>query len=219
MEKTITNYIPDVAKMYTYLEAFFKGANMQESLRALSYARQKHKDQVRKNGVPYIVHPLSMACYATALNIKDDNIMATVLLHDVCEDCGVDVDTLPFNDVIKYAVKHMTVTKFDTDKSKIETKRRYFYELLDSKEALITKALDRYNNLADMPFALSDEAIGKNAAETEVLLLPILKEAKEKWIELSDLLFALRTNIRSINDILKLQYTELYHKWYEIYTS
>lgn len=217
-DKTL-NYIPDVNKMYTYLSAFLKGACMMESLRALNYARQKHKGQDRKNGVPYIIHPLSMACYAAALGIRDDNIMSTILLHDVCEDCGVDVETLPFNDIIKHAVKHMTITKFDTDKSKIETKRRYFYELLDSKEALITKALDRYNNLSDMPFALGPDAIGKNAAETEVLLLPVLKEAKEKWTELSDILFIIRTNIRSVNDILKLKYNEEYEKWYNIYTE
>lgn len=213
------NYIPNVDKMYTYINAFLKGARMMESLRALKYARQKHMGQFRRNGIAYIAHPLSMACYAAALGIRDDNIMATILLHDICEDCGVSIDNLPFNDTIKYAVKHMTVTKFDTDKSKIETKRRYFYELLNSKEALITKALDRYNNLTDMPFALEPDAIGKNAAETEVLLMPILKEAKEKWTDLSDILFILRTNIRSVNDILKLQYNELYDKWYLEYTS
>ena len=73
------------------------------------------------------------------------------------------------------------------------------------------------NNLSDMPFALSPEAVGKNAAETEVLLLPMLKEAKEKWAELSDILFVLRTNIRSVNDILKLQYNEEYEKWKKEY--
>lgn len=220
MDNTSLNYMPNVDKMYTYLNAFLKGASMSESLKALNYARQKHKGQFRKkNNVPYIVHPLSMACYAAALGVRDDNIMSTILLHDVCEDCGIDVETLPFNDVVKNAVKHMTVTKFDTDKSKIETKRRYFYELLDSKEALITKAFDRYNNLSDMPFALEADAIGKNAAETEVLLLPVLKDAKEKWTELSDILFILRTNIRSVNDILKLQYYEQYQKWYDTYTE
>lgn len=219
MDEKVLNYTPNVDKMYTYLNAFLKGACMMESLKALNYARQKHRGQYRKNGIAYIAHPLSMACYAAALGIRDDNIMSTILLHDVCEDCGIDVETLPFNDVIKHAVRHMTVTKFDTDKSKIETKRRYFYELLDSKEALITKALDRYNNLSDMPFALEPDAIGKNAAETEVLLLPILKEAKEKWTELSDILFILRTNIRSVNDILKLQYYEQYQKWYKTYTE
>lgn len=65
-------------------------------------------------------------------------------------------------------------------------------------------------NLSDMPFALSDDAIGKNAAETEVLLLPILKKAKENWCELSNALFVLRTNLRSVNDILKLKYNKDY---------
>ena len=213
------NYIPNVDKMYTYLTAFLRGAEMSESIKALSFARQKHNEQTRKNDVPYIAHPLSMACYAAALGIKDDNIMTTILLHDVCEDCGIEIDTLPFNDVIKTGVKYVTVTKFDTDKSKIETKRRYFNELLNSREAIIVKALDRYNNLADMPFALTDDAIGKNAAETEVLLLPILKKAKDKWCDLSDVMFVLRTNIRSVNDILKLQYSEEYNKWLELYKN
>lgn len=79
------NYTPNVDKMYTYLTAFLRGAGMTESIKALSFARQKHSGQNRKNGIPYIAHPLSMACYAAALGIKDDNIMATILLHDVCE--------------------------------------------------------------------------------------------------------------------------------------
>lgn len=215
----VDNYKPNVDKMYTYLSAFLKGANMTESLKALGYARQKHSGQVRKNGQPYIAHPLSMACYAAALGIRDDNIMATILLHDVVEDCGIEVSSLPFNNYIKQGVKHVTIVRFDTDKSKIETKTRYFRELLDSREALVTKAIDRYNNLTDMPFALSDDAIGKNAAETEVLLLPVLKEAKELYVDLSDILFVLRTNIRSVNDILRLQYKESYGKWFNIYSD
>ncbi|MBO5389113.1 MAG: bifunctional (p)ppGpp synthetase/guanosine-3',5'-bis(diphosphate) 3'-pyrophosphohydrolase [Lachnospiraceae bacterium] len=215
----ITNYIPDVNKMYTYLRGNLTGAKMTESLKALQYARDMHKEQTRKNGVPYIVHPLSMACYAIAINIHDDNTIATILLHDIVEDCGVNVDLLPFNDVIKRGVKYMTIVKFDTDRDKLETKSRYFNNLLESKEAVIAKAVDRYNNLSDMPFALSDDAIGKNIAETEVLLLPVLKEAKERYIELSDVLFALRTNIRITNDILKKYNQESYDKWYKFYTG
>ena len=153
-----------------------------------------------------------MACYAAALGLKDDNILSTILLHDVCEDCGVETEHLPVNKTVQHAVKCMTITPLPTDKTKLETKRRYFRGLLESTEAVITKALDRYNNLSDMPFALTPEAIGKNAAETAFLLLPVLKEAKEKWAELSDILFVLRTNIRSVNDILKLQYTKEYEK-------
>ena len=211
------NYQYNVDKMYTYLRGFLVGAKMEQSMKALQYAREKHKNQTRKNGVPYIVHPLSMACYAVALGITDDNAIATVLLHDVCEDCGVSVEALPTNDAIKKGVKYVTVQALDTDRDKMETKRRYFKELLESREALLCKALDRYNNLSDMPFALSDDAIGKNIAETETLLLPVLKEAKEKWSDLSDVLFVLRTNIRSVNDILKLHYSETYEKWKSVY--
>lgn len=213
------HYEYNVDKMYTYLRGYLVGARLTQSMTALQFAREKHKDQTRKNGVPYIVHPLSMACYAVALGLRDDNIISTILLHDVPEDCSVDIEHLPVNDTVKTAVKCMTVIKLKTDKSKIETKRRYFANLLESKEAIICKAIDRYNNLSDMPFALTADAIGKNVAETETLLLPILKEAKEKWADISDVLFVLRTNIRSINDILKQQYEEDYNKWLKEYTE
>ena len=170
----------NVEKMYTYLRGYCIGANMKQSVVALQFAREHHERQTRKDGTPYIVHPLSMACYAIALGLRDDNIIATILLHDTVEDCDVRVEYLPVNDTVRRAVQYMTVVKFDTDVDKIETKCRYFNELLDNREALICKALDRYNNLADMPMAFTQDAMGKNVAETEVLLLPILKKAKEK---------------------------------------
>ena len=86
--------------------------------------------------------------------------------------------------------------------TKEETKRRYFNQLLESREATITKGIDRYDNLSTMPGVLDKAAIIKNINETNDLLLPTLKRAKEKWVDLSNILFILRTNIRSVNDIL-----------------
>ena len=208
----------NVDKMYTYLRGFLVGAGMRESLKALGFARQQHSSQTRKDGTPYIVHPLSMACYAVAMGLREDNIIATILLHDVPEDCGILVDYLPVNDTIKNAVKHMTIQRFWTDVDKIETKCRYFNELLESREALICKALDRYNNLSDMPLSMSADSVGKNVAETEVLLLPILKEAKSLYPDLADALFVLRTNLEVLVNILKTQYPEEYDKWFVKYT-
>lgn len=207
----------NVDKMYTYLRGYLVGANMNESMKALGFARQQHSLQTRKDGTPYIVHPLAMACYAVALGLKDDNIIATILLHDVPEDCGIPVEFLPVNSTIKNAVKHMTITKFDTDVDKVETKCRYFNELIESREALICKALDRYNNLSDAALSLTDDAVAKNIAETEVLLLPVLNSAKSIYPDLADVLFIMRTNLEVLVSILKKQYYGKYTQWRCIY--
>lgn len=208
----------NVDKMYTYLRGFLVGAGMNDSLKALGFARQQHSLQTRKDGTPYIVHPLGMACYAVAMGLKEDSIIATILLHDVPEDCGINVDYLPVSATVKNAVKHMTIQRFKTDIDKIETKCRYFNELLESREALICKALDRYNNLSDAPFALSADAIGKNIAETEVLLMPVLKQAKALYPDLADALFVMRTNLDVLLKYLKKDYGEEYGKWWAKYT-
>lgn len=220
MDKSFTManpYAPNVDKMYTYLRAYLKGAGMMESLKALAYARDKHKGQTRKDGAPYIAHPLDMACYAAALGIKDDNTMSTILLHDVCEDCDVPFKELPFGERVQRGVQYVTITKFDTDRSKDETKRRYYSELIYSPEACVTKGIDKYKNLSDMVFALSNDAIGKNAAETDILLLPVLRDAKDEYPYLSDILYVLRTNLKSVAGVYMKVFRDEYMKWKAVF--
>lgn len=212
-------YPHNVDKMYTYMRAYLKGAGMTESIRALAYARERHSNQFRKDGVPYISHPLSMACYAAALGIKDDDTMCIILLHDVCEDCGLDFTELPFKEKVQQGVNYVTITEFDTDRSKDEVKRRYYSELVYSKEACITKGIDKYVNLSDMIFALSNDAIGKNTAEADILLLPTLKKAKDKYCDISDILYILRTNLKSIVGIYMKVYNTEYLKWRGIFSG
>lgn len=191
----------DESKMYTHLSGFCKGAGMTSSLKALGYMREKHGQQKRSNGQLFIVHPLWMANYAAALGIRDDDVIATVLLHDVCEDTMTKIEALPFNETIRKGVKYMTFRKYENE-DKQAAKRRYFNELLESREALMCKGLDRFMNLSTMEGILSEEAIVKNIKETDELLLPVMKEGKEKWPEMSDYFFVMRANIRAVNDTL-----------------
>lgn len=212
-------YQSNPEKMYTYLKAYMEGAGMKESQKALAYARKKHDGQRRKDGAPYIAHPLRMACYAASLGVRKDSLMCTILLHDVCEDCNIPYSELPFCEQVQNSVRHVTVTKFTTDRSKDETKRRYYSELIYDPDACITKALDKYDNLTDMVFVLSNDDIGKNVAETDLLLLPVLKDAQTEYPELSNILFTLRTNIRSINGILMFVCNMNYEKWKDVFRA
>lgn len=188
----------NVDKMYTYLRGYLTGAKFTESMKALSFAREKHNGQFRKDGLPYIVHPLDMACYAAALHIDNDYVIAIILLHDVCEDCDVPLSALPVCDEVKTGVKYMTIEPMEGEE-KQQTKKRYFRELLNCKYSVIVKGIDRYKNLSSMAGVLSEEAVIKNVKETHYLLLPIMKEAKDIWPELADILYILRSNIKSIN--------------------
>ena len=188
-------YNPSEETMFTYLRGRLDGPGFEQSRAALVFARKAHNGQRRKNGLPYIVHPLSMACDAIACKGATDEIIATILLHDVCEDCNIPLSSLPVDEVVRHGVKLMTIRPYQGEE-KLETKRRYFHELLDSKEAVICKAFDRYANLNDADGVLSEEAIVKNIRETHELLMPVLKEAKYEYPELSDMLHTIRTALK-----------------------
>ena len=188
-------YVPDEKIMFTYLRGRLDGPGFGQSQAALVFARKAHAGQMRKNGLPYIVHPLSMACDAIACKGATDEIIATILLHDVCEDCNIPLSALPVNEVVRQGVKLMTIRPFQGEE-KLETKRRYFHELLDSREAIICKAFDRYANLNDAEGALTEDAIVKNIRETHEFLMPVLKEAKYEYPELSDMLHTIRTALK-----------------------
>ena len=89
-EELLLDRLFDEQHMYTYVKTYANVREMPQTVKALAFAREQHKGQVRKgrDNVPYIYHPLLMACHALALGLDDDDIVAASLLHDVCEDCG-----------------------------------------------------------------------------------------------------------------------------------
>ena len=190
-------------KMYTYIKGFATALRMEQTLKALSYAREKHQGQFRKSGDPYIVHPLTMACDALSMGIKDDNTIATILLHDVCEDCGVLPEELPVNEDVRRGVQLMTFIVMEGE-TKEMAKKRYYNMLIQSKEAVITKLIDRCHNVSSMAGTFSVEKLKSYIAETRTYILPLLRKAKDCYPEESDRLFTLKYHITSVVDAIDL---------------
>ncbi len=193
-------------KMYVYVSGVVTGAGMHESVRALPYMRKMHAGQFRSDGQRYEVHPLNMVCYALSLmswageaekkgeGINDATI-ATILLHDVPEEAGISVESMPFSDDVLHGVKYMTISERFPGETKFEQKRRYANELLEDPDAVICKAIDMYDNLSNMVHSFSDEKIRKNIVEADMLRMPVLWKAKTKYPDLKSLLWLLRDNI------------------------
>lgn len=189
-------------KMYTYLRGFATGAKMPETLKALSFARQKHEGQLRKSGDPYIVHPLTMACNAISLGICDDEVIATILLHDVCEDCNVSLSELPVNDKVKRGMELMTFTVMKGE-TKETAKNRYYNMMLQSREATITKIVDRCHNVSSMAGTFSKEKLVAYIEETRQYVLPLIRKAKIQYPEDADRLFVLKYHMISVVDSIE----------------
>ncbi|MBQ3271415.1 HD domain-containing protein [Candidatus Saccharibacteria bacterium] len=207
MSRLVSNHLEyDENKLYTRLLAQFEVLGMTESIKAITFARKKHAGAIRESsGQAYIVHPLQMASIAIAMGLKDDNLIAVIILHDIVEDTETSLSDLPVNDQVKHGVNLMTTKQLDGE-SKSQIKVRYFMELKDDKNAIICKALDRFVNLATMAGEFSTEKIKKNVIETDQLLLPILREAKDLYPELIPTLYLLRVMIRSVNETLANAY-------------
>lgn len=190
-------------KMYTYIRGCASGLDMKQTLCALGFARKKHERQFRKSGAPYIVHPLTMACDALGLGIKDDNIIATILLHDVCEDCGVSLNELPVNDTVKRGVELITFEIMDGETKEV-AKKRYYNMMIKSKEAAFAKLVDRCHNVSSMAGTFSVEKLKAYINETREYVLPLLRRVKEEYPEEANVLFVLKYHIVSVIDAIDL---------------
>ncbi len=182
-----------------YLRGILNGGKerLPISQKALEFAIQSHKEARRDDGTLYISHPVSMACLAVGLGIRDDELIATILLHDVCEDCGISVQSVSESTKVRQAVRLMTIEPQLYETTKADVKRRYFEGLLESPEALLCKALDRIHNLQSSIDVFDRERALKNWRETYHLLLPVTKRAKRNWPEWSDPLHVMREMLKT----------------------
>ena len=198
----MSNAIFKPDKMYTYIREFAAGAKMPETLKALTYAREKHEGQTRKSGDPYIVHPLTMACNALSFGIRDDEVIATILLHDVCEDCGIKPEELPVSDAVRHSVSLLTFSVMDGE-TKETAKIRYYNMRLADRAATLTKLIDRCHNVSSMAGTFSKEKLTSYIEETRQYVLPLMKKAKIKYPADSETLFVLKYHIMSVVDSIE----------------
>lgn len=186
----------DATKMYTYIKGYAMGLKWHDTLTALVLARTAHKDQKRKSGEPYFVHPLTVACHALSLGIEEDAVIAAALLHDVVEDCDIKLETLNVSADTKDAVRRLTHVKG-------EPLEPYYREIGENRVASLVKLLDRCDNVSTMAGVFSVEKVHQYIAETREYVLPLLRKTKDQWPEDSNALFVLKYHIMSVIDGLE----------------
>ena len=162
--------------------------------KAYRLAFDMHKDQKRKSGEPYIIHPLCVAITLAELELDKETIVAGIL-HDVVEDTEYTMEDVAreFSDEIALLVDGVTkLTQLNYDADKIELQaenlRKMFLAMAKDIRVIMIKLADRLHNQRTMQYQTPEKQKEKSR-ETMDIYAPLAQRlgiSKIK-IELDDL--------------------------------
>ena len=163
--------------------------------RAYDVAEEKHANQKRKSGDPYITHPLAVSTILAELGM-DTTTLVAALLHDTVEDTDYSLGRLSedFGAVVAHLVDG--VTKLDKVKlgaaAEADTIRKMVIAMARDPRVLVIKLADRLHNMRTMRF-LPPEQQARKARETLEVFAPLAHRLGMATIkrELEDLAFAI----------------------------
>ena len=168
------------------------GADMALIDQAVAYASDKHKDQKRKDGSPYIIHPLAVAEIVAEIGLDMDAILGA-LLHDCIEDTDASFDDIArlFGRTVAELVEGVTkLTRANfssSEQAQMENLRKMFMAMSKDIRVVLIKIADRLHNMRTMQYQTPAKQLLK-CRETMDIYAPLahrLGMQKIKW-ELDD---------------------------------
>ena len=169
------------------------GADMELIDRAVEYANAKHQNQKRKDGSPYIIHPLAVAEVVAEMGLDIDAILGA-LLHDCIEDTDASHDDIAkiFGHTVAELVEgvtKLTRANFETsEQAQMENLRKMFMAMSKDIRVVLIKIADRLHNMRTMQYQTPAKQV-KKCRETMDIYAPLahrLGMQKIKW-ELEDI--------------------------------
>ena len=188
----------DIDAMYQHLEDTVRGynpsANFQQIRQAYELAREMHGTQMRKDGSPFITHPLAVAqIVAEELHLDSESIIAA-LLHDTIEDTSVTHEQIAklfsptVADLVEGVSKLTRVHYTSKEEEQMENLRKMLMAMSKDIRVILIKISDRLHNMRTMEYQTPEKQKQKSF-ETMEIYAPIahrLGMQKMKW-ELEDL--------------------------------
>lgn len=190
--------------------------DMEKIKSAYSFAEKSHGDQRRVSGIPYILHPTSVACIIAELGLDTDSICGA-LLHDVVEDTPVMLDEIRrmFGDDVAKLIDGVTkISKIPystREEQQAENIRKMLIAMADDIRVIIIKLADRLHNMRTMD-CMPEQKRRDKSVENMQVYAPIahrlgIKTIKEE-LEDRSLQYLDPVGYKEIEDALMLEEEE-----------
>lgn len=162
--------------------------------KAYELANEAHGDQRRVSGVPYILHPTSVACILVELGMDTEAVVAA-LLHDVVEDTDITIEDIikDYGKEIAHLIDGVTKLKkipyTNREIRQAENVRKMFIAMSDDIRVIIIKLADRLHNMRTIG-CMREQKRRDIALETMEVFAPIahrlgIRAVKEEMEDLS----------------------------------
>lgn len=145
----------DFSELINIIERSENSYDIEKITKAYKLAEKSHGDQRRVSGIPYILHPTSVACIVAELGMDTDSICGA-LLHDVVEDTPVmlnEIVKLFGEDIAKLIDGVTKISKIPYSSRELqqaENIRKMLIAMADDIRVIIIKLADRLHNMRTM---------------------------------------------------------------------
>ena len=190
-----TNDIVTIEDFFEQVKGYLNEAQIDYVRKAYILAADAHKEQRRKSGEPYIIHPIGVANILAGLQM-DEYTLAAAFLHDVVEDTEYTYDDIRniFGGVVANLVDGVTklgkIAYISKEDRQIENYRKMFLAMARDIRVVLIKLADRLHNMRTMKYmpAHKQQSISRETLEIYAPLAHRLGIHTIKW-ELEDLAF------------------------------
>ena len=191
---------PDpVETLYSELRSRIRELRPNEDLgpieKAFRFAADRHRNQTRLSGEPYMIHPLMVTRQLLEMNM-DSVCLQTGLLHDVVEDTSAKLEDIrkAFGPEVAACVDGVTkLSKLNLASREVrqaESVRKMLLAMVNDLRVILVKLADRVHNMRTLEYLPRDKQI-RIAQETIEIYAPIAHRLGMGKIrgELEDLAF------------------------------
>ena len=165
-----------VESLFDYLAERAAPEEVERMRRAYELAHEAHKEQKRKSGEPFIIHPIAVASIVARELELGDNPVISAFLHDVVEDTDYTVEDIRerFGDDVAFLVDTVTKRKKDSyeHSKQVDNYRQMLESVHYDIRALLIKLADRLHNMRTLDSMRADKQM-KIAGETDYFYAPL----------------------------------------------